>query len=104
MRRPWKFDADVIDGTVHEVGLVDRTERNALDVVGQVDHRWSVCERCRDCDTAGFISGASDPVGIGAAVRVANDRGLCVSFFITWSSGRGGIHAAEGLRRHRDWN
>ena len=74
-KRLWKFDANVIDGTVNGAGW-SRGCRHRFDVVGQVDYRRPVRERCghRDADVCRIRCAYS--VGIGAVVRAGMVGGL----------------------------
>ncbi len=52
----WKFDANVIDGTVNGAGWIDAHERHRVELVGQVDYRRPVRERRGHGDAAGVVS------------------------------------------------
>ena len=83
----WKFDADVIDGTVNGAGWTTRMSGNAVEPVGQVDYRRPVRERSGHGDAAGVVSGAPGAVGTGAVVRAGHGcriGGFVFYYVIRW--------------------
>ena len=72
-----------------ERSRLDNTDdRQPIRAVGQVDHRWPLCEWSRYLDAAGLVSNSPNAVGPGAVVRAGNGgRAGRASFFITLSGG-----------------
>ena len=69
------FDGNVIDGAVNGAGWLTRFSRDAVDVVGQVDHRRRLVNGPAILARMLELSGAAVRVGPGAVVRAGHDCG-----------------------------
>ena len=79
----WKFDANVIDGTVNGAGWIDQVFAARVSAWWDkwvIDGCWR--ERAGNCGAAGVVSGAAAGVGTGAVVRAGDGRRTGVFRFL----------------------